>query len=106
MVAIVNCSLCTYPCRGPGVTFGVPHAVSEPRQEDNEGNRVEHRDDQGVVVLQLEPAERQRHVDGVLQLEQVEETPQKGQDERSHNHEQEPVVVPDSVVGSRVLPVI
>ena len=56
----------------------VSHAVSEAREEDNEGDRVEDCDDEGVVVLQLEPTERERHVDGILQLEQVEKTPQQG----------------------------
>ena len=78
--------------------------MSEPREEDDEGDGVEDGDDDGVVVLELEPAEGQGHVDRVLQLEQVEETPQQGQDERRHHHEQEPVVVADPVVGYRVAP--
>ena len=56
----------------------VSHAVSEAREEDNEGDRVENCNDEGVVVLQLEPTERERHVDGILQLEKVEKTPQQG----------------------------
>ena len=75
-----SCSVtaCTYPSSCPGITSMVSHAMSEAREENNEGDRVENSDDEGVVVLQLEPTERERHVDGILQLEQVEKTPQQG----------------------------
>jgi len=92
-----------YPCCHPGVTDGAVYDVAggapaEPRQEDDPGDDVEHRRQQGEDHLHPHEGEGQFHLYCVLHLEQVEEGPDEGDDEGGDDDEEEKVVVAETKV--------
>jgi len=95
-----------YPCCHPGVTDGAVYDVAggapaEPRQEDDPGDNVEHRRQQGEDHLHPHEGEGQFHLYCVLHLEQVEEGPDEGDDEGGDDDEEEKVVVAETKVIRR-----
>ena len=52
-----------------------------------------------IISYQAQPAERHVELHGVPHLQKVEERPEKGQDERRDHHEEEPMIVSNSISG-------
>jgi len=90
-----------YPRCHPGVAdvavFNMAAgAPPEPGQEDDPGNDVKHRRQQGEDHLHPHEGEGQFHLYCVLHLEQVEEGPDEGDDEGGDDDEEEEVVVAET----------